>query len=142
MITREEMQGKWTQLKGQIREKWGQITDDDLQRAHGDTEQLIGLLQSKTGETRRNVEQFVSSAVKDSQSMYNKATDAVQEYASQASRVASDQYAQMERQMEDRFHDAQAVVRSKPLESLGAAFGAGLVAGVVMSLLMRSSSRA
>jgi len=74
--------------------------------------------------------------------MYNKATDAVQEYASQASRVASDQYAQMERQMEDRFHDAQAVVRSKPLESLGAAFGAGLVAGVVMSLLMRSSSRA
>lgn len=64
MITREELQGQWTQLKGQIRERWGEISDDELQQAQGNTEQLMGLLEKKTGESRRQLEQFVQGAVK------------------------------------------------------------------------------
>lgn len=139
MPTRQELEGKWTQLKGQIRERWGQITDDELQQAQGDTEQLIGFLQQKTGETRKSVEQFVNEAVQEGRSMFDQAAGVARNYVQGASQAAADQYQQIEHRVEAGVQEAQETVRARPLESVTAAFAAGLVAGVVMSLLMRSS---
>jgi len=33
MITREELKGRWNEIRGQIKQKWGQLTDDDLRQA-------------------------------------------------------------------------------------------------------------
>jgi uncharacterized protein YjbJ (UPF0337 family) len=41
--------GKWLQLKGQIKEKWGQLTDDDLDQVAGQKDQLIGRIQERYG---------------------------------------------------------------------------------------------
>jgi uncharacterized protein YjbJ (UPF0337 family) len=43
------MKGKWTQLKGKVREKWGRLTDDDLDIIQGNAEQLAGKLQERYG---------------------------------------------------------------------------------------------
>jgi ElaB/YqjD/DUF883 family membrane-anchored ribosome-binding protein len=48
-------------------------------------------------------------------------------------------YDSVEQSMEEGYDEAQQMVRSRPMESLGAAFGAGLVAGVLVSLMLRSS---
>jgi uncharacterized protein YjbJ (UPF0337 family) len=45
----DELEGKWKQYKGQIREKWGKLTDDDLQVIAGKREQLIGRLEERYG---------------------------------------------------------------------------------------------
>jgi len=45
----------------------------------------------------------------------------------------------MEHGLEEGYEEAQEMVRSRPLESLTAAFGAGLIAGVLVSLLLRPS---
>jgi uncharacterized protein YjbJ (UPF0337 family) len=44
-----EVEGKWKQMKGSVREKWGKLTDDDLQMIGGKRDQFIGKLQERYG---------------------------------------------------------------------------------------------
>jgi uncharacterized protein YjbJ (UPF0337 family) len=46
----DKMKGKLKQLKGEIKRKWGKLTDDDLMEAEGDMEKLVGKIQERTGE--------------------------------------------------------------------------------------------
>jgi len=50
------LEGKWKQVRGQAKEWWGKLTDDDLDRAAGKADQLVGLLQEKYGYTRQQAE--------------------------------------------------------------------------------------
>jgi uncharacterized protein YjbJ (UPF0337 family) len=57
------LKGKWRQLKGEVKSQWGKLTDDDLDRAEGDAEKLIGRVQERYGyqrdEAQREVDDFV-----------------------------------------------------------------------------------
>jgi len=48
--------GKWKEMRGQIKEWWGKLTDDELEQAAGNAEQIVGLLQQKYGYTRERAE--------------------------------------------------------------------------------------
>jgi uncharacterized protein YjbJ (UPF0337 family) len=50
------LKGRWNQLKGDIRSKWGKITDDDLMQIQGDTQKMIGKLQERYGLKREQAE--------------------------------------------------------------------------------------
>jgi uncharacterized protein YjbJ (UPF0337 family) len=56
----EQLKGKWMQLKGAVKTKWGKLTDDDLTFINGQMEQLIGRIQERYGmakdEAQRQVE--------------------------------------------------------------------------------------
>ena len=45
------LDGKFDQLKGKIKESWGVLTDDDFDRAEGKIDRLVGTIKEKTGET-------------------------------------------------------------------------------------------
>ncbi len=45
----DQIEGKWKQLKGKAREKWGKLTDDDLDVVQGKRDRLAGVLQEKYG---------------------------------------------------------------------------------------------
>ncbi len=59
------LEGKWKQLKGKAQQRWGELTNDDLDRVEGRYEELVGLVQEKYGRTRaeaeREVQEFVDS---------------------------------------------------------------------------------
>jgi uncharacterized protein YjbJ (UPF0337 family) len=50
------LKGKWNQLKGEVRTRWGKFTDDDVTQIHGDAEKMIGKLQECYGYSRQNAE--------------------------------------------------------------------------------------
>ena len=54
-----EIKGDWNITKGKLKQKWAQLTDDDLQYAAGKQDELIGRIQKRTGETRVAVEKAV-----------------------------------------------------------------------------------
>jgi len=58
-------EGKWKEMRGQIKEWWGKLTDDDLEQAAGNTEQIIGLLQQKYGYTRQSAEEEFNRRMKE-----------------------------------------------------------------------------
>jgi uncharacterized protein YjbJ (UPF0337 family) len=60
----EMLKGKWNQLKGDIKMKWADLTDDDLTKAKGSIDKLIGLLQEKYGYSRDKARQEIDSFMK------------------------------------------------------------------------------
>lgn len=161
MITRQELEGNWNSVKGKLQEKWGQLTDHDLVQFKGDANQLIGAIQAKTGETRRSVEDFLQNAMKNGKPAVQQAVSAAKDYAEQAKEMASDRldqarqmasegidqarhmasqgYDQAVESVQAGLEEAQAVVRRSPMESVAVAFGAGLIAGVITGLVLKSS---
>lgn len=51
--------GKWKQLKGKVKEQWGELTDDDLDQMEGKADQLSGRLQEKYGYSKADADSEV-----------------------------------------------------------------------------------
>lgn len=45
----DQIEGKWTQAKGEIRQRWGKLTDDDLEIVAGSKDKFVGRLQERYG---------------------------------------------------------------------------------------------
>ena len=57
------LEGQWRQLRGKIKEQWGELTDDDLDRANGKYDQMVGLLQERYGDSKADAESRLSGVV-------------------------------------------------------------------------------
>lgn len=55
----DQIEGKWKQYSGQIKEKWGKLTDDDLTVISGKKDQLVGKLQQRYGMAKDQAEQQI-----------------------------------------------------------------------------------
>jgi len=137
MFSAQAIQGNWNEIKGKIRSKWGALTDDDVAVFNGNVEQLLGAIQQKTGEARENIEHFlgqivaggaaaVSGAGESARAGVHHAVDSAQAVSHNAAAAVRESYTGVE-----------AMVRKRPAESILACFGAGLVTGVVLSLLLQ-----
>ncbi len=49
--TRLNLEGKWDQMRGRVKEAWGDLTDDELTQTEGKWDRLVGTIKEKTGET-------------------------------------------------------------------------------------------
>ncbi len=58
------LKGQWKELKGDVKTKWGKLTDDDLTRIEGAEEKLIGTLQKKYGYARDEAEREYKAFMK------------------------------------------------------------------------------
>lgn len=57
----DQAAGNWKQIKGQVREKWGKLTDDDLTVVNGRRDQLIGRIQERYGFAKDQAEREVNA---------------------------------------------------------------------------------
>jgi uncharacterized protein YjbJ (UPF0337 family) len=55
----EQLKGKWKQIKGSVKSKWGQLTDDDLDFVDGQREKLIGRIQERYGIAKEDAQHQV-----------------------------------------------------------------------------------
>ncbi|MEZ5333535.1 MAG: CsbD family protein [Thermoanaerobaculia bacterium] len=55
-MNQSTLKGKWNEFRGSVQERWGKITDDDLDVIEGRRDQLIGKIQQAYGRTRAEVE--------------------------------------------------------------------------------------
>jgi uncharacterized protein YjbJ (UPF0337 family)/ElaB/YqjD/DUF883 family membrane-anchored ribosome-binding protein len=144
-INAQELQGQWTTLRGQVKEKWGQLTEDDLAFQGGNIDQLVGKIQQKTGEGREAIEHFLGDLTKGGSSTVANLAGHAGEYAQQAGQVAQqagerlrEGYGQVAEQARARLEDSVDAVRQNPGQSVAVAFGVGIVAGLVLGLALKS----
>ena len=55
MMDKLEIKGNWNELKGKIKQTYGNLTDDDLKYEEGKEDEMVGRLQKKLGKTRQEV---------------------------------------------------------------------------------------
>jgi len=64
-VNTDTLKGQWTQIKGRVREQWGKLTDDDLDRVQGQAEQLIGRVQERYGVAKDEAKRQVDTWMRD-----------------------------------------------------------------------------
>lgn len=58
------IEGKWEQMKGEAQQQWGKLTGDDMDRARGNRDELVGRLQERYGWAREKAENEVDDWAK------------------------------------------------------------------------------
>jgi ElaB/YqjD/DUF883 family membrane-anchored ribosome-binding protein len=123
----QTIQGEWSHLCSLARQRWNQLTEDDLRGLEGNIEQLVGRIQQKTGEGRDAIEAFFSEMTSRGSSAVAQAAEAAGQYAHQVGD-----------QVRERYDSAEGLVRRHPTETVVVAFGIGLVAGLIAGLTIRA----
>jgi uncharacterized protein YjbJ (UPF0337 family) len=54
-----QLKGDWNKLKGEVKKKWADLTDDDMLAIEGERDQLVGRIQSRYGHTKEMAEKEV-----------------------------------------------------------------------------------
>jgi uncharacterized protein YjbJ (UPF0337 family) len=55
-MNQDQMAGKWKQMKGAVKQRWGKLTDDDLTTMTGKKDELVGKIQERYGITREQAQ--------------------------------------------------------------------------------------
>jgi ElaB/YqjD/DUF883 family membrane-anchored ribosome-binding protein len=112
----------------------------------------VGLIQRKTGEARERVEQYLNELTASSGGGVSRVAEAVRGYASSAmdsmrgygstaAESADEARARAAEMLRGGYAQTERMIQQRPLESLAVGFGAGLITGVIIGLVMRSGSR-
>lgn len=59
-MNRDQIAGKWKQIKGSAKEQWGKLTDDELTQIEGNADKLAGKVQEKYGVAKEEAEKQVN----------------------------------------------------------------------------------
>lgn len=155
MPNEQVIQGHWSEMRGQLKQRWGSLTDDDLALAEGNIETLVGMIQKRSGQSRESIEGVLDKMAAEYETHADKArrkassaVENTREYADRATQRARRQvddlhrnYDDMSQQARDQLHQAEDRIRKNPVESICISFGAGLVAGLLVGLCCRPNGR-
>jgi len=122
----QAIQGEWKHLCALATQRWSQLTEDDLGALEGSFERLVSRIEQKTGEGRESIERFFTEMASRGSAAVAHASEAAGRYVHHAGD-----------QIRRRYDNAESLVRSHPAEAVIAAFGIGLVAGLVAGLALR-----
>ena len=127
--------GHWDQLKGKIKEHWGQITDDELAEVEGQYDQLVGLIQQKTGEARQQIKRVIDELARRIQRCVRRRQRSRPRIRRAANEAMHETAERSPRAGPRRLRAGHEVVRRRPAESVAVAFGTGLLVGVIVGLI-------
>jgi uncharacterized protein YjbJ (UPF0337 family) len=138
MVNTQILQGQWNQVRGQLKKRWAQLTEDDLKFANGNVDQLVGKIQHKTGEAREAIENFLDELTAQGGSAIAQAAESARQYAGYAGDQVRHGYNRISDQLGRQYDASQDMIRENPARTVATAFGVGVVLGVVVGLALRS----
>lgn len=143
MINQQEIQGNWNTLRGKVKQKWGQLTDQDLQIVGGNVDQLIGRIQQKTGAAREEIETFLSDTMSGPtaekvRQVTRDVADRARDGLEQVRQRAQDGMEQVRDRASDGYEQANRMFEQHTAATAATVFGLGVLAGAVAGMLMCS----
>jgi ElaB/YqjD/DUF883 family membrane-anchored ribosome-binding protein len=134
----QSLQNRWNELRGEVKRHWSQLDDDDLQVQECNIDYLVDRIQQKTGEGRETIERFLTDLTARASPIVSRAAETVGGYVHEASDQFCLNTGRFYDEAQERFDQAQDVVRQNPVRSVAVALGIGLVTGLIVGLAVRS----
>lgn len=147
MVNEQVLEGKWNEIQGKLHDRWGQLSQDELQRFDGNAQQLVGMIQRKTGVAREKIESVldeltnttsVEQAVESAKGYVHQVAENVSEYAADTGAAVRKGVQSVSDSARASYQQTERLVQRKPVESLAVCFGTGLITGLVVGLMLRS----
>ncbi len=138
MESQQSFDGRWQDLVGLIRQTWSQLSEEELRAAAGSLQPLMELIQQRTGEARERVESRFMEWIMQGQQAAQRAAAQTADSVERAGQSLDENYERLMEGVRLGCRQAAEMARQRPVESALVAFGAGLVAGVVIRGLFRS----
>lgn len=143
MSTKSELQGVWKQIEGAVREKWGQLTDNDLQEASGSVQKLMATIQRRTGQARDQIEETLASMMDQAESLGGQAyrtaggiAGRAAEMAGSAAETVQNAAAGAADSLRQGVEQTKRMVAERPAQSLSICFGIGVAIGLATGMLL------
>ncbi len=57
----DKIKGNWNEIKGKLKQQYGELSDDELTYAEGQEDELLGKIQKKTGKSKEEIKGFIDS---------------------------------------------------------------------------------
>jgi ElaB/YqjD/DUF883 family membrane-anchored ribosome-binding protein len=128
----------WDEIRERLREHWENLTDEDLEMVRDNLNEVIGRIQLRTGEARRDIQRFVNQFAEEGYDLAGRAKGRAAEFASSAADVARERADRAARRAADGLHRAEEVVREYPAPSVLTVFGLGCLAGLLVAWFSKS----
>lgn len=141
MIAQERVSGNWNRIVGAVKKNFGQITNDDLTRVEGDVDQLVGLIQNKTGRSREQIEQFLDNCCESAEGIYHDISERMYEYSDAAGEAFRENYDRLADAAGRSYDQTVRTISRRPMESLAVAVGAGVLFGLVVGMSLTGRRR-
>ena len=88
MVNEQQLRGSWNEIQGQLRKHWGQLNQDDVLAFGGNVDQLVGMIQRKTGDSRETIENFLNHLVEQGAQLIEEARQEAARIVTQARQAA------------------------------------------------------
>jgi uncharacterized protein YjbJ (UPF0337 family) len=147
-----QFEGKWNDVKGQVKERWGRLSDDDLTRVEGKKDRLVGLIQQKYGVAKEKAEDELNDWATKATTLFDKAKEGMQQgYQSiregyeNATESVSEAYDQgrrylKENNIKDMAGDVRDLIGKHPLPAVLIGVGIGYMLGRMVSSVSSNRS--
>ena len=141
MVSSNELMANWNGIIESLRAKFGNFTRDELARVEGNFEELVKLVQRKSGRSKEQIASFVSDCCESAGTTYGQVANRASHYADAAGEVLRDNYDRVASEAKKGLNYTAQSVGRRPLEFLALAVGSGIIAGVLIGLSMSGRKR-
>lgn len=137
MVNQTVLEENWNDIKATLKSKWQQLSDHDLRGFKGSADQLVQMIQRRTGQARNVIENQLEEMIAQGRSIQNQVGQYFASATSQAGEAYDAGYDIAARRLADGYKQASRYAKENPGAAVAILFGSGLLAGLGVAMLMR-----
>ncbi len=137
-INQQTLERYWNEIRAKLQQRWSELNKEDLQRARASVEQLVTLVQEKTGTSREQVRRYLDELTSNLRSALSSSSQQARELGQSVQQRSQESMREASEAVRAAYIQTGRTVRRHPVESVAIGFATGLLSGIVLSTLLRS----
>lgn len=137
MVNQTVLEENWNDIKATLKSKWQQLSDHDLRGFKGSADQLVQMIQRRTGQARDVIENQLEEMIAQGRTIQNQVGQFFSGAASQAGEAYGEGYDLAAQKLADGYKQVSRYAKDNPGAAVAILFGSGLLAGLGVAMLMR-----
>lgn len=137
MVSQTVLEENWNDIKATLKSKWQQLSDRDLQSFKGSADQLVHMIQRRTGQAKSAIENQLEEMIAQGRTIQGQVGQFFSGAACQVGGAYSEGYDVAAQKLAEGYKQASKYAKENPGAAVAILFGSGLLAGLGVAMLMR-----